>query len=102
MIRLSSTTDRITLLTERVLGTLLSEIPEALHSDLLKRVSALVEEEVQRERDRCVRLCRERADLWQRTLAATAPGVPAAREEARARSNEATYLADLLEQGEDR
>lgn len=100
MTRLSSTTDRITLLTERVLGTLLSEIPEALRGDLLARISALVEEEVQRERNRCVGICRERADLWQRTLAAMASAVPPAREEARARSNEATYLADLLEQGE--
>jgi hypothetical protein len=43
MTRLSSTTDRITLLIERVLGTLLSEIPEALRVDLLARISALVE-----------------------------------------------------------
>lgn len=100
MTHLSSTTDRITLLTERVLETSLSEIPEALRTDLLKRISALVEEEVRRERDRCVQICRKRSDLWHRTLAATAPGVPQAREEARARSNEATYLADLLEQDE--
>lgn len=100
MTHLSSTTDRISVLTERVLGPSLSQIPEAIRADLLKRISALVEEEVQRERERCVRICRKRSDLWHRTLAATAPGIREAREEARARGNEATYLADLLEQGE--
>lgn len=69
MTHLSSTTDRISVLTERVLGPSLSQIPEAIRADLLKRISALVEEEVQRERERCVRICRKRSDLWHRTLA---------------------------------
>lgn len=46
------------------------------------------------ERDRCVALCRTRVELW-RTTAERAT-VPIAREEARARANEAAYLADLL------
>jgi hypothetical protein len=54
---------------------------------------------VQRERDRCVSLCRRRAELW-RQMAAHRP-VGAALEEARARANEAAYLADLLESGSD-
>ncbi len=51
------------------------------------------------ERRRCAQVCRERAALWRRTPAATAEA-PYAREEARARANEATYLADLIESGE--
>jgi hypothetical protein len=55
---------------------------------------------VRRERERCVAICRRRAELWQTTMQARS-GVPAAEEEARARANEATYLADLLESGGD-
>ena len=58
-----------------------------------------IAEEVQRERERCVRICRRRAELWRKTSAA--PGSMSAREEARARANEATYLADLLATGDD-
>ena len=58
------------------------------------------EELVERERRRCVALCRRRAELWRRTLAARSP-VAAAREEARARAHEAEYLADLLATGSD-
>ena len=51
------------------------------------------------ERDRCVAICRRRAELWRRTaLRAT---LPIARDEAQARANEAAYLADLLESGAD-
>jgi hypothetical protein len=59
-----------------------------------------VTDEVRRERERCVRICRRRAELWRKTSGARA-GVAAAREEARARANEASYLADLLATGDD-
>lgn len=55
---------------------------------------------VRRERARCVAICRRRAELWSTTLAASS-SISAAREEARARANEATYIADLLESGAD-
>jgi hypothetical protein len=55
--------------------------------------------EVRHERDRCVSICRGRAELW-RLTAARNP-VAGALEEARARANEAAYLADLLESGTD-
>lgn len=55
---------------------------------------------VLRERERCVAICRRRAALWRQTSAASS-AIPAARHEAQARANEATYLADLLESGED-
>lgn len=56
------------------------------------------EDPIQKERERCVALCRHRAELWRRTAAAQS-SIPAAVEEARARANEAAYLADLLESG---
>jgi hypothetical protein len=58
-----------------------------------------METEIQRERDRCVSICRHRAELWRTTFARTP--IAGAQEEARARANEATYLADLLESGVD-
>ncbi|HUP47728.1 MAG TPA: hypothetical protein VNA04_02955 [Thermoanaerobaculia bacterium] len=53
-----------------------------------------------RERARCAELCRRRSTMWRSTALASSPS-PAAREEARARANEAAYLADLIESGED-
>ena len=52
------------------------------------------------ERARCVAICRRRAELWRKTSAARGTAA-IAREEARARANEATYLADLLASGDD-
>lgn len=45
-------------------------------------------------------ICRRRAELWRKTITARS-SIASAREEARARANEATYLADLLESGTD-
>jgi hypothetical protein len=59
-----------------------------------------IEDPVQRERKRCVAICRRRAELWRNTSAARS-SVAAAQEEARARANEAAYLADVLESGSD-
>ena len=58
-----------------------------------------MQEQIQFERERCVSICRSRAQLWRRTAAKTS--IASAREEARARANEAAYLADLLENGAD-
>ena len=63
---------------------------------LLDAIAELIESAVGRERERCAAVCRERAALWRRTPSASAD-LPSAREEARARANEASYLADLLE-----
>ena len=49
---------------------------------------------VKRERARCAEICRRRAETWRRTMARNT-------EEARARANEAAYLADLIESGTD-
>jgi hypothetical protein len=68
---------------------------DARHA-LVTRLARIVEAEVKAERDQCIQICRGRAELWSGTFAATSP-IDSAREEARARANEATCLADLLE-----
>jgi hypothetical protein len=55
-----------------------------------------METETDRERQRCVAICRRRAELWRRTLERNPMAM---REEARGRANEAAYLADLIESG---
>ncbi|HVR44360.1 MAG TPA: hypothetical protein VMS56_13060 [Thermoanaerobaculia bacterium] len=67
--------------------------------DLAVRIAALVADRIAEERKRCAGLCRARGELWVRTEA-TSSATPL-QTEARARSNEARYLADLLESGED-
>lgn len=59
----------------------------------------LIEEQIEFERARCVCICRSRADLWRRTAARSS--IASARDEARARANEASYFADLLASGTD-
>jgi hypothetical protein len=67
----------------------------ALESVVAERIASLVTKLVGAERERCVRLCQERAELWKNTAMASMAG-PRGREESRARGNEASYLADLL------
>lgn len=64
--------------------------------EIVTAVAELLAEQIASERSRCAEICRERAALWRRTPLAQAE-LPSAREEARARANEATYLADLIE-----
>lgn len=68
--------------------------PEDRHA-VLERLTSVVESEVARERERAVVICRGRAELWRTTELAKSP-MASAQTEARARSNEAHYLADLL------
>ncbi|HSP17295.1 MAG TPA: hypothetical protein VLV78_21305 [Thermoanaerobaculia bacterium] len=77
-------------MTSRFLELARSVVPE----DLASGVADLLTKQVADERRRCVEICRSRAELWRRTPSARAAF---AREEARARANEATYLADLIE-----
>jgi len=63
---------------------------------LVKELTRRFHSSVERERRRCVEACRYRAELWRRTSAAEST-VDRTREEARARANEAQYLADWLE-----
>ena len=84
--------------TEAALRELLKDVPSDVRRRVSQEVGVLIEEHVQGERERCVEMCRRRGELWRRTSAARST-VKAAREEARARANEALYLADLLESG---
>lgn len=59
------------------------------------RLLAVVRNLMEQERARAVAVCRRRAGLWENTDLAKSE-VPTAREEARARANEAVYLADLI------
>lgn len=74
-----------------------SELPDAARAALHSAVLQLVERETARVRERAVALCVRRGELWRTT---SQRGGRMA-EESRARSNEAFYLADMLETGED-
>ena len=67
----------------------------AVKRSLLASLAAIADEEARLERERCVQICRARAELWTNTLAGSSP-IADAREEARSRANEAMYIADLL------
>lgn len=78
------------------------ELPDAGNNTreaLVTAVTNLLIEHVNVERERAVRTCRKRAEVWRRTPAASGP--TPAREEARARANEAAYIADILDAGEE-
>jgi hypothetical protein len=60
-----------------------------------------IEDRVERERQRCLQLCRHRSDLWEKTALAKESAPAHARDEARARHNEAEYIADLIATGAD-
>lgn len=74
----------------------LAGAPEPARRALLQRVAELAHEQVMEERQRCVDVCLRRGALWKASRADS----PLAHE-ARARGNEALYLADLLETGEE-
>ncbi len=82
------------------LQELLAEVPVAIRKRIVREVETALEEQKQLERDRCVRLCKHRASLWRNTSASRS-SLESARDEARARANEAAYLADVLASGED-
>jgi hypothetical protein len=69
--------------------------PERVRT-IVERLRGFVANAVQTERARCVTLCRDRAALWERTSMSRSEN-PSAVAEARSRSNEARYLADLIE-----
>ena len=85
---------------EAALRELLKDVPSDVRRRVSQEVGVLIEEHVQGERERCVAMCRRRAEVWRKTSAARS-AVTSAREEARARANEAIYLADLIESGAD-
>ena len=92
--------DKLAEAVEAALRDRLAGLPGDSRNDLLETVAGLIEKQARAERDWRVAVCRRRADLWRNTAASrSSPAL--AREEARARGNEAIYLADLLETGRD-
>jgi hypothetical protein len=65
-------------------------------SRLTVRLPEAVNQFLYRERERCVAICKRRAALWSNTAMASSP---LGREESRARTNEATYIADAIRAG---
>jgi len=74
---------------------ILNEIkdPVGLSARIAARLKATVNDMLYRERERCVAICKRRAALWSNTDMAASP---LGREESRARTNEATYIADAI------
>jgi hypothetical protein len=73
-------------------------MPADGRESLVASLVELVEGSIVAERDRCVRACRRRSDLWRRTALSRSPSA-SAREESRSRADEAAYLADLIDGG---
>ena len=76
---------------------ILNEINAPVPLDLSARITALLDGTINdmlyRERERCVAICKRRAALWSNTAMSSSP---LGREESRARTNEATYIADAI------
>jgi hypothetical protein len=76
---------------------ILNEINPPVAIGLAARITARLEEAIDHllysERERCVAICKRRAALWSNTAMSSSP---LGREESRARSNEATYIADAI------
>ena len=75
------------------------ELPELTNEErrrVVSRLTPFIDDAVALERERCASLCRARGALWERTSLSTST-VASAVAEARFRSNEAKYLADLIE-----
>jgi hypothetical protein len=76
---------------------ILNEIDAPVAVDLSARITEHLEEAVKdmlyHERERCVAICKRRAALWSNSALASSPQ---GREESRARTNEASYIADAI------
>jgi protein subunit release factor B len=74
----------------RIRDTIIDTLGDRISPTDIDALTRTVASLITQERRRCANLCRERAMLWRNTLASQT-------QEARARANEAQYLADLLE-----
>lgn len=78
------------------MGDALTELAPSSRQHVVSRIAELLERAIDGERARCAGIARGRAELWRGTSLATA-ALAFAREEARARANEAIVIADLIE-----
>ena len=75
---------------------ILETVGDRISPSDIDALARAIEQLVAEERRRCAKLCRDRVELWRNTALAKSE-IPSAREEARARANEAQYLADAIE-----
>jgi hypothetical protein len=83
----------IQILTQEILNETNPPIPIDLAARINARLEEAIKELLYSERERCVEICKRRAALWSNTASASSP---LGREESRARTNEATYIADAI------
>lgn len=77
-------------------NAILETVGDRLAPSDVDALAAAIDTLLRDERRRCAKLCRDRVELWRNTALARSE-LPSAREEARARANEAQYLADAME-----
>jgi hypothetical protein len=82
---------------ERELTEAFAKLPEPTRAIAIEKFVTLIHHVTEFERMRCVKLCRSRAQMWRTTRMARDESHAAAVVEARARANEADFLADALE-----
>jgi hypothetical protein len=82
---------------ERELAEAIAQLPEPARSIAIEKFVVLIQHVTESERMRCADLCRARAHMWRTTRMARDESHAAAAIEARARANEAEFLADALE-----
>jgi hypothetical protein len=72
-----------------------SEIPEEKREDLQRMILGAARRAAQGERQACLAICEKRQAMWEATEARSTIAEPL-RTEARARSNEASVIADAI------
>jgi hypothetical protein len=90
------TRDSVFCMTESARTLILETVGDRLSSADVDALADAVTQLRDEERSRCAKMCRDRMELWRNTALAKS-SLPAARDEARARANEAQYLADAIE-----
>lgn len=83
-------------MTDPTRALILETVGDRISPGDIDALASAVAQLVAEERRRCAGLCRARVELWRNTALAKSE-LPSAREEARARANEAQYLADAME-----
>jgi hypothetical protein len=89
----AETAAAIQILTQEILNEINGTVPIDLAARITARLQEVANDMLYRERERCVAICKRRAALWSNS---TMSSSPLGREESRARSNEATYIADAI------
>jgi hypothetical protein len=89
----TDTVAAIQILAREILNEINAPVPVDLAARITVHLEEAINEYLYRERERCVAICKRRAALWANTALASSP---LGREESRARTNEATYIADAI------